>query len=166
MALLVRPQIELEILLIKRAEHDGDPWSGHMALPGGRRDAIDPDLQATALRETAEEVGIDVFATGRVLGRLDEITPRTQRLPSIVVAPFVAAVPSHTTPTPSAVEVEAALWIPLPALREPGAVSELLVELQDGPRSYPSLRYGEYVIWGLTHRVLSQFLAVCEEAGL
>ena len=46
------------VLLIRRAERAGDPWSGHMALPGGRYEPKDPDLLGTALRETVEEVGV------------------------------------------------------------------------------------------------------------
>lgn len=165
-ALVLRPREELELLLIKRAEHERDPWSGHMALPGGRRDFADEDLLATAFRETHEETGVPLVRTGALLGALDELHPRNPRLPRIVIAPFVVGVPAETAAAPDAREVDAALWIPLSALRDPEAVSEILIELEDGRRAYPSLRYREYVIWGLTHRILTQFLGVAERCGV
>lgn len=157
-AVLLRPAAELELLLIKRAEHEKDPWSGHVALPGGRRDATDPDLIHTALRETLEEVGIRVDRHQAFIGALDEVAPRTPRLPPLIIAPFIFAVAKDTEAKPSPNEVDAAVWVPLSALRDEGAASEILIELEGGSRAFPSLRYGEYVIWGLTHRILLQFL--------
>ena len=89
-ALLLRPTwAEPELLLIRRAEREGDPWSGHMALPGGRAAPSDPDPVATAARESAEEVGIDPARAGRLLGALDEVAPRSTRGPAgLVVSPF------------------------------------------------------------------------------
>ncbi len=164
-ALLLRPREELELLLIKRAEHPGDPWSGHMALPGGRREPLDADLLATAMRETREEIGIDTTAGDR-LGALDEVHPRSVRLPSIVITPFVLAVPPHAAARPDPGEVEAALWVPLSALADERAADELILELEGTRRTFPAYRYGEYVIWGLTHRILQQFLEVAREAGV
>jgi 8-oxo-dGTP pyrophosphatase MutT (NUDIX family) len=165
-ALVLRPGRGLELLLIKRAEQEGDPWSGHMALPGGRRDPADTDLRATAMRETREETGISVPAIGRVLGPLDEVAPMSHRLPPYVIAPFVAAVPAHTPAVPEPREVAAALWVPLADLREERAVSEILVELGDSTQSFPSLRFGEHEIWGLTHRILTGFLKIAADCGL
>lgn len=164
-ALFVRAHDELELLLIKRAEQEADPWSGHMALPGGRRDAHDVDLLSTARREAREEVGI-VSSPADLLGRLDEVAPRTPRLPPIVIAPFVLAVPPETTALPDAREVSLALWVPLPALADTRAADELILELEGLPRSFPAYRYGEYVIWGLTHRILQQFIELATSAGL
>jgi 8-oxo-dGTP pyrophosphatase MutT (NUDIX family) len=161
-ALLVRAHDELEILLIKRAEHEADPWSGHVALPGGRRDDDDDDLMHTALREASEEVGITIKRGAQLVGGLDEVSPRTPRLPPLIIAPFVFTVPSDTTPVIDTREVEAAIWVPLSALRDESAASEILITLEGGSLAFPSLRYGDYVIWGLTHRILVQFLELTE----
>src|SRR5690606_242651 len=166
-ALVLRPRESLELLLIKRAEHESDPWSGHIALPGGRRHPEDEDLLATAMRETAEETAVPLARIGRLLGALDEVEPTNPRLPPIIIAPFVLGVAPDTTAVPDPREVEAALWVPLDALRDPGAVSEILIELESGERrAFPSLRYGEHVIWGLTHRILTHFMRIAEECGL
>jgi 8-oxo-dGTP pyrophosphatase MutT (NUDIX family) len=159
-ALLVRPREQLELLLIKRAIHDRDPWSGHVALPGGRRDHSDADLLDTAMRETDEEVGIALPKIGTFVGALDEVVPGTTRLPPLLIAPFVFAVPTTTAASINTREVDAAIWVPLAALRDEHAVSEILIELEGGARTFPSLTYGEYVIWGLTHRILTQFLDI------
>jgi 8-oxo-dGTP pyrophosphatase MutT (NUDIX family) len=165
-ALVLRARESLEVLLIKRSERQSDPWSGHMALPGGRRDAADADLCMTAVRETREETGIDVGRIGRLLGPLDEVEPRSRRLPVLVIAPFVFAVAPDTVATPDPREVEAALWVSIEALRHTDAAAELVLELEGGSRSFPSIRYQEHVIWGLTHRILTQFLAIAETCGV
>jgi 8-oxo-dGTP pyrophosphatase MutT (NUDIX family) len=161
-AVLVRAHAELELLLIKRAEHEADPWSGHMALPGGRRSDNDADLLHTAVRETEEEVGVAIRREMQLIGALDEVSPRTPRLPPLIIAPFVFAVPVDTTPVIDTREVEAAIWVPVSALRNESAASEILISLEGSARAFPSLRYGDYVIWGLTHRILVRFLEITE----
>jgi 8-oxo-dGTP pyrophosphatase MutT (NUDIX family) len=163
--LAVRAADPLELLLIERAEKEGDPWSGHMALPGGRREPSDSGLLATALRETHEETGI-VVPPDAVLGPLDEVRPSTRRRFSILIAPFVAVVPPGTRAVPAPSEVETALWIPLPHLASDTAVDEILIELEEGSASFPALSYQDYVIWGLTHRILVGFMEVARDAGL
>src|SRR5438105_2270539 len=64
---------ELELLFIRRAEHPQDPWSGHMAFPGGRVDHDDPDALAAAVRETREELGLDLGVHGEKLGELSHL---------------------------------------------------------------------------------------------
>lgn len=163
--LMVRPTDPLELLLIQRAEKEGDPWSGHMALPGGRRESWDADLLATALRETEEEVGV-VVPPARILGALDELRPSSHRRFPITIAPYVAAVPLEIATVPEPSEVEAVVWMPLPHLSNDEAVDEVLIELEEGSFSLPALSYQEYVIWGMTHRILTDFVGVAREAGL
>lgn len=161
-ALIVRPREQLELLLIKRATHERDPWSGHIALPGGRGEPSDADLIHTAMRETHEEVGIVLRRDDQFIGTLDEIAPRNKRLPPLIIAPYVFGVSAATSTSINTAEVEAAMWVPLAALRDERAVSEILIELEGGSKAFPSLKYGEHVIWGLTHRILVQFLSLSE----
>jgi 8-oxo-dGTP pyrophosphatase MutT (NUDIX family) len=165
-AVLLRPGAEgLELLLIRRAEREGDPWSGHVALPGGREQAEDASPAHTAARETHEEVGIDVRAGGRLLGALQPVWPQSARAPGIVVRPFVFAVPANAEAVPNE-EVDAAVWIPLRELREPGAVTEHLFEIEGiGPMRFPAFGARGYVVWGLTHRILTTFLDLYGEVA-
>jgi 8-oxo-dGTP pyrophosphatase MutT (NUDIX family) len=152
-----------ELLLIRRAERAGDPWSGHMALPGGRQDPGDADAEAAAARETLEEVGIDV-RRGRLLGRLDQVRPVSRRAPKILVSPFVYAVANDQGAVPNP-EVALALWVPVAELGSPAAVTEFLYELEDGTRiSFPAYGAGEHVIWGLTYRILTGFIRAYHDA--
>ena len=159
-ALVLRPSDvgEPELLMIKRAELEHDPWSGHIACPGGRMDPGDRDLEHTATRETWEETGIDLTADGRVLGTLDDISPRTPTLPPIVIRPFVAVVKPEVTIVDSP-EVAEAFWVPMSAIRETTAWGKGFVPIRGvGEREVDVFRHGQYTVWGLTHRALTQFV--------
>jgi 8-oxo-dGTP pyrophosphatase MutT (NUDIX family) len=157
-ALVVQPDPRgLDVLLIRRAEHPTDPWSGHMALPGGRRAAHDEDLVRTAVRETLEEVGLDLGATGTLLGALGEVSPRGS-IGEGVVAPFVFSVPRGTELRPNH-EVARTVWIPASSLYHPDAAATHVHPLPNGARvTLPAYRHEGEVIWGMTYRVLQQFL--------
>jgi 8-oxo-dGTP pyrophosphatase MutT (NUDIX family) len=148
---------EPEILMIKRAEAERDPWSGHVACPGGRMEAGDHDLAETAMRETMEETGIDIARTGKLLGTLDDLSPRTPSLPPILVRPFVAAVPSEVGIVPSP-EVAAAFWVPLSAIRAEAGWSMGRITVRGFDRETSIFTHGEYTVWGLTERILKQLL--------
>jgi 8-oxo-dGTP pyrophosphatase MutT (NUDIX family) len=150
---------QLELLLIKRAEYASDPWSGHVALPGGRQEPGDPTLLHTAIRETREETGVDVLGHGAVLGMLDELGPSTPRLPPLTILPHVAAV-ERELPLTLSREVAEAFWVPLSVLRDPAASREVDLDLVTGVRRVRSLSYKEHIIWGLTERILRQFFAL------
>jgi 8-oxo-dGTP pyrophosphatase MutT (NUDIX family) len=148
---------EPELLMIKRADAEGDPWSGHVACPGGRAEPGDRDLAHTATRETWEETGIDLSRVGRILGTLDDLSPRTPMLPPIVIRPFVAAVPPSVEIVQSP-EVAEAFWVPLSALRERAAWGMGTVQVRGQPREERIFTHGQYTVWGLTERVLRQLL--------
>jgi 8-oxo-dGTP pyrophosphatase MutT (NUDIX family) len=149
---------EPELLMIKRAEAESDPWSGHIACPGGRMDPVDRDLEQTAIRETWEETGVDLERRGRMLGTLDDISPRTPHLPPLIIRPFVAVAEPDVSIIPSD-EVAAAFWVPLSAIRESAAWGREIVRVRGvGEREEAVFRHGDYLVWGLTHRALMQFL--------
>ena len=148
---------EPELLLIKRAEMERDPWSGHVACPGGRMEPGDHDLAATAFRETLEETGIDLTRAGRLLGTLDDLSPRTPVLPPLVIRPFVVGVPTNVEIVQSR-EVAAAFWVPLLALREAASWRMGTVHVRGVPREVSTFTHGEYLVWGLTERVLRQLI--------
>ena len=148
---------ELELLLIKRAEYEGDPWSGHVALPGGRHEPQDATLEDTAVRETYEELGVDLRAHGRVVGALDDLHPRTPVLPPICVRPYVAVLEDDAHLVLSS-EVAAAFWVPLRALLDPATAVEATVIVRGEERVVPSYRFGDYTIWGMTERILRGLL--------
>ncbi len=148
-ALMLRERnLGLELLVIRRAQNEFDPWSGHMALPGGGREPGDESVYDTARRETLEEIGIDLDE-GRLLGRLDDMGPRT--MPGqLVVSTIVVARDAEPGPLDPR-EVVEAFWVPVDRL-----VDEE-VEIPDFPGSWPAFTYKDhYVIWGLTHRILTQ----------
>lgn len=148
----------IELLLIKRADRDDDPWSGHVALPGGREEPTDASLQATAVRETREETGVDLERDGQILGALDALRPHARPL-AVHVQPFVAAI-RHDRPLVLSDEVAAAFWVPLATFAAPGAGTTSVVRVRDTEVRVPSFRHGDYVVWGLTERIIRQLLDV------
>lgn len=146
------------VLLIRRAERIGDPWSGHVGLPGGRRDPKDADLCATAVRETGEEVGV-VLTRDALLGALPDVWPRTPLPRVIVVRSFVFALSSRPSLTLSD-EVAEAFWVPLAELDRPGVYRDTAISLRGEERTFPAYHLPHGVVWGLTERILASLLTV------
>ena len=153
----------LEMLFIRRAEHPLDPWSGHMAFPGGRAEPGDADLRATAVRETLEETGIDLAGEAEPLGALDEVQAMARMRPvDLAIAPFVFRLRGAPETVPSD-EVRSVHWLPLDELLGPECRSTLEYAHLDAVLQFPCLRVQDLEIWGLTYRM---FQGLAERLGL
>ncbi len=159
--ILVEDTNGLEALFIRRAERADDPWSGQVALPGGRRDPADPDLLTTAIRETREETGVDLASAER-LGVLDDLYPRTPTMPPVVVRPFVFALPRRPALAPGE-EVQRAFWLPLAQLSAPGVRRDVTLTVGGVERTFPAYLVGEDAIWGITERIVTPLFHLAGE---
>lgn len=144
------------LLLIRRAEHPADPWSGQMGLPGGRRGTEDPDLLSTVMRESGEEIGVDL-AGADLLGALDDLAPTTPVLPPILVRPFVFRLPTRPRLITNA-EVAATRWVELDTLLAPGVYGRYPVNVRGARMHRRGYRLEEGVVWGMTERILTPVL--------
>jgi len=149
---------ELHILMIKRAERAGDPWSGHMAFPGGRMDSTDANGFAVALRETEEEVGLSITEDDRCIGRLSEITasPRWASL-GLVVTPFVFRLEREVSFTLNH-EVAEVIWVPLEFLMDEDNREQMVWEFRGTRFNMPCYRYRGRRIWGLSLMMLNELM--------
>jgi 8-oxo-dGTP pyrophosphatase MutT (NUDIX family) len=147
---------DVELLLIRRATREGDPWSGQIGLPGGRWSPEDASLEQTALRETLEEVGLDVTRSGEVIGVLDELRPRTPVLPPIIVRPFVCALRDVPALTPSD-EVAEMRWVRVGALFHPSTRVQTSVRVRDFQMKVAAYQVDDFTVWGMTERILATF---------
>lgn len=156
---------EESVLLLRRSTRAGDPWSGHWAFPGGRREPGDQCLVDTALRELGEECGVHlsrlqletalpVRHAGQHQGRL------------ILVAPFLFRVGGTFEVTPDGVEAESALWLPLAHFRDTNCHQAGAVPGLPGGRSMPGIPLEGAPLWGFTYRVLCEWLGVSEPQGI
>jgi 8-oxo-dGTP pyrophosphatase MutT (NUDIX family) len=149
----------VEVLLIQRAEHELDPWSGHMALPGGHGDPDDGSLVATAVREVSEEVGLDLVQHADLLGRLPEVEARPRKL---TIFPLVFALTAGPEPTPNPTEVQRVVWARLDHLRGPAARTGYEMMVQQQRHRFPAFDVDGHTVWGLTYRILLDLLALVE----
>jgi 8-oxo-dGTP pyrophosphatase MutT (NUDIX family) len=158
---------QVELLFIRRASRRGDPWSGHMAWPGGKREPCDTSLLACAIRETREEIGLDLAATADLIGtvrawRHKGSGPRPRGLQGVfpyvfALRPDVAPGVGAATP-PTRDEVQEVVWIPLAYFsawrsRRPWAWLARWLPLVP-----PAYRYEGRLVWGLTQWMLADLL--------
>jgi 8-oxo-dGTP pyrophosphatase MutT (NUDIX family) len=149
---------EESILLIRRAERKDDPWSGHWSFPGGRRDAADPDLLHTALRELDEECGILLERQSLETALAPTIAGRAAG-PFLTVAPFVfqVAEPLPTVLDPR--EAVEAVWVPVKLLEDPARHSLQSVPGLPADQRFPAMDLKGVPLWGFTYRLLREWLA-------
>jgi len=143
-----------EVLLIKRADRAGDPWSGDVAFPGGRVEAEDSSFRETAVREAREEVGVDLTADARFLGYMGAFRTRRKGIwvvPSLFLVTGKPMVRKNN-------EVSSHMWVPLHELLREENRSTYSPGGEGGDRSFPSFNLGGYTVWGLTERILSSMM--------
>jgi 8-oxo-dGTP pyrophosphatase MutT (NUDIX family) len=148
---------EARVVLMVRPDHD-HVHAGQVALPGGKRELGEEFPTGTALREAAEEVGLDVAAAGvSVLGRLDTVDVRVS---GFLMVPVVAVAAREPILVADELEVAALLRVPVRHFL-PDAPVETVEEERDGWRlRYGAFRVDGYRVWGATGRVLAQLGAV------
>ncbi len=166
---IVHARAAESILLIRRAEREEDPWSGHWSFPGGRRDPDDSDLLHTALRELAEECGIHL-AREQLAQALPPATARRRSGPFLLVAPFVFRVDAEMTAAPDPREAAEAAWAPLEVLRDPARHALRAAPGLPEEVRFPAIDLRGVPLWGFTYRLITEWLGLNppgakEEAG-
>lgn len=142
------------VLLIRRAERPGDPWSGQIAFPGGKMQDGDGSARGTAVRETFEELGFDLSSSAKFLGYGGTTTTHTGTMD---VIPVVFELEREVPVRPNG-EVASFRWVGLGELTAPAARSSYIIGDGGSRVELPAFTSGDYVVWGLTHRILTSLL--------
>ena len=160
-AIMVREgQETTELLMIRRATREGDPWSGHMGFPGGRRDPEDRSNFSCALRETEEELGVDLSRWGAPLGELSDVNTGWRKdRPEMLVTPFIFSVSELPELTPND-EVDDVVWVPLHFLMDEGNREPLEWEWKGQKMETDSYLYDCYRIWGLSLMMIDEMMGL------
>ena len=150
-----------EVLFIRRAEDATDPWSGHMAFPGGRQAVGDATLLDTAMRETREEVGLDLIRQAEHIGQLDDLQAIARGKPQeTVIRPFVFEVQAQSPIRIEQREVAEALWAPLLPLYRGEADTVRPYPWQGTQIDFPAYDVDGRIVWGLTYQMLRSFFRI------
>ena len=156
-ALLLKPRRgNFDLLLVKRVESPSDPWSGQMALPGGKREPKDASLKDTVMRETWEETGVALGGC-RFLGVLDAV--RSEPKPDFKILPFVVLLEAEPKLKLNKVELETFIWVPYEVVVQ----SKGVVEFSFG--KVPAYIFADAVVWGVTYKILSKFVEAATEVS-
>jgi 8-oxo-dGTP pyrophosphatase MutT (NUDIX family) len=148
---LARESRDPHVVLTKRRS-DLRRHAGEISFPGGRKDAADPDLTTTALREAEEEIGLP----REQVELLGELPPTSTFVTNYVIHPFVATIPAGVAWQVSAKEVDKVLELPVDALR----AARTKTEIERRGMTFETDAYvlDGQVIWGATARILEHLL--------
>ncbi len=161
--LLVYPGPGGELTIPLTVRHaDLRAHAGEISLPGGARDADDASLEATALREAWEEVGVQAAAV-TILGALDDVWIPVS---NFELRPFVGATSVRPAFAPHTEEVTEVVELPIRRLLASDSITEELIEGPGWQLHAAVYRHDGHRIWGATARTLAMFAAVLEEAGI
>jgi 8-oxo-dGTP pyrophosphatase MutT (NUDIX family) len=153
-SMILRGRKSPSVLLIERARRAGDPWSGQIAFPGGKMQDGDKSARDTAVRETKEEVGVDLDGAADFLGYGEVTTTHTGTMD---VVPSVFSLRHQVKIRPNG-EVASFQWIELEDLLAPRARSSYQLRYEGRAVQTPAYAVGGYVVWGLTYRIISKLL--------
>jgi 8-oxo-dGTP pyrophosphatase MutT (NUDIX family) len=142
---------DFQVLLVKRAEKSGDPWSGQTALPGGKRDSKDKDLKATVVRETLEETSINLLEGCRFLGAIEPL--KSIQRPEMKILPFVVLQEKEQAIKLNE-ELTEYFWTPLKELGNHKGTAKLSLG------EFPAYIIENNIIWGLTYNILHNLLSL------
>lgn len=140
-----------QVLLVKRAEKAGDPWSGQTALPGGKGSSEDQNLKETVIRETLEETGINLLVGCRFLGAMEPV--RSTQKPEMKILPFVVLQEKEQTIDLNE-ELTEYFWAPLVEFAKNKGTFKFGVD------EHPAYIIRNHVVWGLTYRILDKLLTL------
>jgi 8-oxo-dGTP pyrophosphatase MutT (NUDIX family) len=149
---------DIRILFVKRVDNPVDPWSGQMALPGGKRDLHDQNLKQTVIRETLEETNIDLLCRCRFLGVMAAL--RSTQRAEMRILPFVILLEHQPSIILNKKELEGFVWISLKELVQHKSAAKFSFG------EFPAYIIGSNIIWGLTYRILENFIHEIKRAGL
>lgn len=149
---------KLSLFFIKRTENPGDSYSGHVAFPGGKMNRCDASSVDTALRETNEEIGVDLYEFGYLLGRLDDLKPLNPNGPKFIVSPFVFILNKNIEIKINKMEVEEFMWIPFDYLADENNLRIRYKERSGQVIEDYVYSYEKYLIWGMTGRIVNSFI--------
>ena len=155
-AAIVSPSEQgLQVLLMRRAKRPGDPWSGDMSFPGGRQQGSDLSTQATAIRETCEEIGLSLDQASCIGRFSDVMTRKHEHWRPMIVTPwlFWLETKAETTTNHEAVET---VWVPLDFLCDEKNRKKMDWNLFGAKLKMPYYRYQDHRIWGLTLLMLDE----------
>lgn len=151
-----------DLLFIRRAESLRDPWSGHIAFPGGRVDPGDADPLAAAVREVREEVGVDLIGA-ELLGSLPPLLPITGL--GLAVHPFAFAFAEEPAFTLN-YEVQSVHRLSLAALFAGVGRGSMPFRWQGQDVTLPCVDFDGLRLWGMTLRIVDEILHVVDGGGV
>lgn len=149
---------KLYLFFIKRTENPGDSYAGHIAFPGGKMNAGDSSAVETALRETNEEIGVNLNECGYLLGRLDDLKPLNPNGPKFIVSPFVFILNKNIDIRINKYEVENYMWIPFEDLADKNNLRIRYKERSGDVIEDYVYSYDKYLIWGMTGKIVNSFI--------
>lgn len=149
---------KLFVLFIKRTENPGDSYSGHVAFPGGKMSEADNDLLDTALRETVEEMGVNLSENSNYIGRLDDLKPLSPSGPKFIVSPFIFILNKVISFNINKDEVEKYMWVSFDHLSDVKNMRIRYKEREGETIEDYVYSYDEFLIWGMTGRIVNSFI--------